>query len=194
MKKNLLACIATLSLAGCGSADAVKLEEADVQVNVSPAPRARLSEINLAATGRIASKGRVQDREYQRLPVVEELIAHGKESIPYLISRLEDETKVEGQVFDYWSEVRVGDVALVVLTNFFTDKSGTRTTVPGIGWDEFLGGGNDARLTGEERLRNYIELRGRKSIKERWQQVWEQQREHIFWDEEERCFVSKNTN
>jgi hypothetical protein len=194
MKKALIACIATLSLVSCGRADAVRLEESNASINSSPAPRTRLSEINLAAIGRIAPKGRVQDREYNQLPVVEGLIAHGKESIPYLISQLDDETKIEGQVQDYWSEVRVGDVALVILIDFFTDKSWQRTTISGVGWDEFLGGENDASLTGEERLRNYLARRGRKSIKERWQQIWAQHKESIFWDDEERCFVSKNTN
>lgn len=194
MKKALIACIAMLSLMSCSRADAVKLEDSNRHINGSPASRTQLSEINLAAVGRIAPKGRVQDREYNKLPVVDQLLAHGKESIPYLISQLEDETKIEAHVQDYWSEVRVGDVALFILIDFFTDKSRKRTTIPGLGWDEFFGGGNDKRLTGEDRLRNYLDLRGRKSIKERWQQVWEKYKENIYWDAEERCFVSQNTN
>ena len=197
MKKTLLACIVTLSLAGCGRADAVRpirLGDANAPVNAAPSPETRLSEINLAAIGHMASKGRVQDREYNRLPVIEQLLAHGKNSIPYLISQLDDETKIEGHIKDYWSDVRVGDVALIILTNFFTDKSWRRTTIPGVGWDEFLGGENGASITGEQRLRNYLARRGRKSIKERWQRVWEQHGENIRWDDEERCFVSKSTN
>ncbi len=62
--------------------------------------------------GRIAPKSRVQDRDYNQLPVVEQLIAHGKESIPFLISKLDDETKIVGHVIDYWNQVYVGDVAL----------------------------------------------------------------------------------
>ncbi|HEY0098446.1 MAG TPA: hypothetical protein VGB76_05785 [Pyrinomonadaceae bacterium] len=172
----------------------MRLEALNAPVNGSPAPQTRLSEINLAAIGRIAPKGRVQDREYNQLPVVEQLLAQGRESVPYLINRLEDETKIEARVLDYWSEVRVGDVALIILTDFFTDKSRQRTTIPGVGWDEFLGGGNDASLTGEDRLRHYIEVRGRKSIKERWQQAWEQHKKNIYWDNAERCFISKSTN
>ena len=74
---------------------------------------------------------------YNNLPIVSTLIAHGKESIPYLISKLDDDTKIEGHVIDYWSEVRVGDVALVILTDFFTDGSWQHTTIPGVSWDEF---------------------------------------------------------
>ena len=194
MKKASIACIVMLSLLGCGRAEVAGLQDSTAQLNVSPAPRVRPAEINLAAIGRIAPKGRVQDSEYNRSPVVEQLIAQGKESVPYLINRLEDETKIEGHVLDYWSDVRVGDVAFIILTNFFTDASWKRTTIPGVGREEFLGGGNDPSLTGEQRLRNYIDRRGRKSIKKRWLQVWEQHRESIFWDNEERCFISKNTN
>jgi hypothetical protein len=194
MKKASIACIVTLSLFGCGRAEVGGLQDSTAQLNVSPLPRVRPAEINLAAIGRIAPKGRVQDGEYNRLPVVEHLIAQGKESVPYLINHLEDETKLEGHVLDYWSDVRVGDVALIILTNFFTDASWKRTTIPGVGWNEFLGGGNDPSFTGEERLRNYIARHGRKSIKKRWLQVWERHRENIFWDDRERCFISKNTN
>jgi hypothetical protein len=201
MKKTLIACIVTLPLVGCGRTDAarpVRLGDANAPVaaavNAAPLPETRLPEINLAAIGRIAPKGRVQDREYNQLLVIEQLLAHGRESIPYLISQLDDETKIEGHVKGYWSEVRIGDVALIILTNFFTDSSWTRTTIPGVAWDEFLGGGNNAGLTGEDRLRNYIDLRGRKSIKERWQRVWERHGENIRWNDEERCFISKSTN
>ena len=68
-------------------------------------PVGSISEINLAEIGPLAPKGRVQDAEYNRSRVVEELLAHGKESIPYLISKLDDETKIGTHVLDYWSEV-----------------------------------------------------------------------------------------
>jgi len=148
----------------------------------------RLAEINLADIGAIAPKGRVQDTEYKRLPVVERLIAHGNESVPYLISKLDDETKIAGHVVDYWYDVRVGDVALIILTDFFTDSSWQTTTISGVGWDKFLERGDDTNLTGEQLLRNYISKHGRTKIKERWQQIWQQYRNEIEWDEKERCF------
>jgi hypothetical protein len=194
MNKTLIACIAVLSLTSCGQAGAVRSVDANALINVLPSPETRLADINLAAIERIASKGRVQDREYNQSQVVDQLLAHGKASIPYLISKLEDETKLEGHVKDYWSDVRVGDVAFIILTDFFTDASWKGTTIPGVGWNEFLGGGDDMSLTGEQRLRNYIALRGRKSIKERWLQIWEKHRENIIWDDEERRFVSKTSN
>ena len=148
----------------------------------------RLAEINLADIGTIGPKGRVQDTEYKQLHVVERLIAYGKESVPYLISKLDDETKIAGHVVDYWHDVRVGDVALIILTDFFTDSTWQRTTISGVGWDKFLERGDDTSLTGEQLLRNYISKHGRTKIKARWQQIWQKYRNEIEWDEKERCF------
>jgi hypothetical protein len=152
------------------------------------APVVPLSDIHLASIGSITPKGRVQDADYNNLPVVTALIQHGKEAIPYLISKLDQETKIDGHVIDYWYEVRVADVALIILTHFFTDSSGQSTTVPGVGWDEFLERGVNGDLTSEQVLRNYISTHGRQAIKDRWQALWLKYRDKLFWDENERCF------
>jgi hypothetical protein len=137
----------------------------------------------------VAPKGRVQDKDYNQLVVVEQLIAHGKESIPFLVSKLEDETQIEGHVIDYWYQVSVGDVALIILSDFFLDRNWERSTIEGMKWDEFLGRGNNKSITGEQLLRNYIERHGRKRIKERWLQAWGKYQERIYWDERERNFI-----
>ena len=149
---------------------------------------APLSDINLATIGAIASKGRVQDQDYNDLAIVKTLIAHPNDSVPYLISKLEDETKIEGHVIDHWYEVRVGDVALLMLTDFFTDSSWQNTTIPGVGWDEFLERGSNRELTSEQVLRNYVSKHGRNEIKNRWQKIWQENSTRLFWDEKERCF------
>jgi hypothetical protein len=165
----------------------------EILVEIGPsaaeAKPTKLTEIDLATIGAIAPKGRVQDREYNQLPVVERLIAHGRESIPYLISKLDDATKIDGHVLDYWYDVRVGDVALIILTDFFIDHTWQNTTIPGIGWDKFLEPGGNTDLTGEQVLRNYIAKHGRRKIKQRWQKIWEEYRDKVEWDEKERCFV-----
>ena len=184
----LLLLIVGLSIVtGCSRPPSAKITE---QLPASPEPPAfvPLSEINLAAIGSTAPKGRLQDRYYNNLPIVSTLIAHGKESIPYLISKLDDDTKIEGHVIDYWSEVRVGDVALVILTDFFTDGSWQHTTIPGVSWDEFLERGANRDLTAEQVLRNYISRHGRKEIQARWQKIWGEYRLRLVWDENERCF------
>ncbi|HVG32610.1 MAG TPA: hypothetical protein VM911_06000 [Pyrinomonadaceae bacterium] len=189
MNKYFISFVASVLLIGCESADAVRVSNSAVSsAYTSPSPQLQLSEINLAQIGRIAPKGRVQDRDYNQLPVVEQLIAHGKEAIPFLISKLDDETKIEGQIMDHWNQVYVGDVALIVLSDFALNRSWERSTIEGMKWDEFLGRGNNREITGERLLRNYIEKYGRKRIKERWQNVWEKYRERIYWDEQERAF------
>lgn len=92
-----------------------------------------LKDIDLSKIGHITPKGRVQDKYYNELPIVDQLIANGKESIPYLISKLEDETSIKEHVMDYWSLMRVGDKA-------------------------------------------------------KWQHVWDENKERIYWDEKDRSF------
>lgn len=187
--KYILIGVASAVLLSCGDAGAGRVSNSAAPVtHASPSVQIPLSEINLTRIGHVAPKGRVQDAEYNQLPIVEQLIAHGKESIPFLISKLEDETKIEAHVLDFWYQVSVGDVALVILSDFFLDKNWKRSTIAGMHWNEFLARGNNKNLTGEQVLRNYIERYGRRKIKERWQNVWQQYQDRIFWDQQERAF------
>jgi hypothetical protein len=190
---NLLLVIGLSLPTGCSRAPSAKVTErlpAKVESSASVVP---VSDINLASIGSIAPKGRVQDGEYNDLAVVKRLTQQGKEAIPYLISKLDDETKIEGHVIDYWSEVRVADVALIILTDFFTDSSWQKTTVRGVGWDEFLERRVDRDLTREQLLRNYISKHGRKAIKDRWQALWREYSDRLYWDKNERCFRVTST-
>jgi|GEM_PF-1625900 len=185
---NLLLIVGLSLPTGCSRAPSARVTERLPVKEESRPSVVPVSDINLASIGSIAPKGRVQDSEYSDLNVVKRLIQQGKEAIPYLISKLDDETRIEGHVMDYWSEVRVADVALIILTDFFTDSSWQNTTVPGVGWDEFLERGVNRNLTGEQVLRNYISKHGRKAIKDRWQALCREYRDRLFWDENERCF------
>jgi hypothetical protein len=185
---NLLLIIGLSLPTGCSPAPSAKVTERLPVKEESSASVVPVSDINLASIGSIAPKGRVQDGEYNDLAVVKRLIQQGKEAIPFLISKLDDETRIEGHVIDHWSEVRIADVALIILTDFFTDSSLQNTTVLGVGWDEFLERGVGRDLTAEQVLRNYISKHGRKAIKDRWQAHWREYRDRLFWDENERCF------
>jgi len=116
-----------------------------VELAKSPAPAINnaarpLSEIDLSQIGHIAPKGRVQDKDYNELAISDELIANGKDSIPFLISKLEDETVIDHHVIDYWpGQATVGDVAFVILTDFTTDSSWTKNTIRGADPDSILG-------------------------------------------------------
>lgn len=169
-----------------------EISKAETSVFKTPIlPKKDLSQIDLSELERIAPKGRVQDKEYNQLPIIDDLIANEKDQIPYLIGKLDNETKIKHHVLDYWYEVSVGDVALVVLGDFFTDASWQNTTISDVGWDDFLERGEDKDSTGEAILRKYIKKHGRKKIKERWQKMWEQNKEYIYWDETDKCFRIK---
>jgi len=189
--------IIIFSSTACSTAETSKTDNLPAQ---TPAlPKKPLTEIDLTTIKHTDPKGRVQDgglqdKDFKELPIAENLLAHGKDSIPFLIGKLDDETKMDKGAMDFWSEVYVGDVALMILNDFFTSADGLTSTIPGFGWDEFLERGNDKDSTGEEILRKYIKKHGRKNIKERWQKLWDENKENIFWDEAERCFkITKQT-
>ncbi len=148
-------------------------------------------EIDLSQIGHLASKGRVQDREYNKSMVVDNLIKMENESIPFLIDKLTDETLIKGATIDFWSKVTIGDIALIILTDFFTDSTWVKTTIPGISWDEMLKRKN-SKLTAEQVLRSYVAIFGRKAIQNKWERVWHENHEKLYWDNEERCFKLKN--
>ena len=83
-------------------------------------------------------------------------------------------------------------MALLIPTDFFTDGSWQKTTIAGLGWDEFLER-DKSDLSSEQVLRKYIANHGRKKIKERWQEIWTQHRDRLFWDESERCFKERSS-
>lgn len=151
-----------------------------------------LSEIDLTEIKHKA-KSRAQDdglegENFVELSIADDLLAHGKDSIPFLISKLDDETEMKRGTVDFWYNVYVGDVALIILNDFFTKKDGIASTIPGFSWDEFLERGNDKKSMSIDILRNYIEKHGRKGIQDRWQKMWDENKDKIYWNETEGCF------
>jgi hypothetical protein len=147
-----------------------------------------LSAIDISEIDQITSKGRVQDKDYNELEVVDDLIANGKDSIPFLISKLEDRTVIRRRVIDYWpGSVTVGDLAFVILSDFTEDHTWTKTTIPGADLDSLLGP-SDPDTPGLERLSRFVEKHGRKPIRQKWQKIWSTYKDRIVWDEQERCF------
>ena len=159
-------------------------------------PKKDLNEIDFTAIKHVGPKTRAQDgglegENFKKLSIADDLLAHGKDSIPFLISKLDDETELKSGTVDFWYRVYVGDVVLMILNDFFTRNDGLTSTIPGFSWDEFLGRSGDKNIMSEELLRRYIEKYGRQNIKARWQKVWDENRERIFWDESEGCFNIK---
>lgn len=185
----LLIIFAVLSLS-CANVDAVRSEDSASLITPSPtqAPKVPLNQINLALIGPTGGKGRVQDRDYIKLQIVDQLLHHGKEAIPFLIDKLDDETKIDYQIVDFWNDAYVGDVAFMILQDFFLDSKWEKSAIEGMDWDSFLERGNNRDITGEGLLRRYIEKYGRKKIKQRWQDAWDKSKDRIYWNDQERNF------
>jgi hypothetical protein len=90
---------------------------------------------DLTQVGHIEPNGRVQDQE---IGIVQHLIEAGEPAIPFLVGKLEDETTVPGPTLDYWPQVDVGAIALVILTDFVARPGHSGPTIPGLSWDELL--------------------------------------------------------
>ena len=58
-----------------------RLEPASSPSTATENPKKPLSQIDLSKMGHMAHKGRVQDKDYNDLEVVDQLIANGKDSI-----------------------------------------------------------------------------------------------------------------
>ncbi len=189
--KVFLFTILIFLLSGCNTSEISKAGTLQTQTIVTP--KLDLSKIDLTQIKYINPQGRAQDgglkdKEFNQLSIADDLIANGKDSIPYLIGKLDNETELDRSVINFWYKVYVGDVALIILNDLFTKDDGKTSTIKGFSWDDFLERGNDKDSMSEAILRNYIKKHGRKNIKARWQKVWDDNKENIFWDETERCF------
>ena len=192
MNRILNASLTAILFGGSAIVRPSKIESQVFQVKAGLQERAnQFSTIDLAQIGHINSKGRVQDLEYNHLEIIDRLIEGGKESIPFLISQLESEKKVQGQVLDLWYKVTVGDLAFAILMDFFTDPTWTKSTITGLTWKEFLEVKKGSTDSAESQLRDYLSKHGRRQIKAKWQRVWEQNKERLYWDENDRCFKLK---
>ena len=179
------------ALAGCNRTPQPPVLPARQQTVVSSTSRPMpLSDLDLKKICHLAPKGRAQDLDYNNSEVINELVANGKNSIPLLISKLEDRTLMPCQVEDYWPQMMVGDVAFIMLSDFSTDSTWTKATIPGTGWDEFFEAKyeNDKGMTGSDYYYHQIRKHGRPWVRAKWQKIWDTYKDRIVWDEEERSF------
>jgi hypothetical protein len=190
MKGMRLFVLLSLSLVAtsCAAYKAHKEAEAlenELEQLTKPIEQKPLSAIDLSRIGHIAPKGRVQDQEYNQLEVVDQLLMHGAASIPYLIGKLDDETEIKPPVMDYWSRVTVGDVALVILTDFMTNPAGKVN--PGFSWEELFGSKKDPNISAEQYLRTQLASHDRRWLRQKWERIWANNL--LFWDDLDRYFV-----
>ena len=127
-------------------------------------------------------KGRFQDQEYCSSKAIDQIIADGKESIPKLISQITDNRWIKEPVYDYWPQIRAGELAVFILNDLFLDDTWQHRTMP----DLF-----DAKKCDEsasvcwERFRKNHSLA---NIQRHWMNFWMTNKDNIYWDNKSRCF------
>lgn len=176
---------------GSPSASISSRTSEDAKASGGPGQRSSggtLRPVDLTAIARIECKGRVQDGDYTRDPVVDQLIAQGLSCIPLLIDHLDDEAGVNPGVVGCWNSVNVADIALMILSDLFTDSSWEKSTVPGASWNSIVEYPEGSGKSAEQSLRDFVRKNGRGAIKAKWMKIWNDNHEKIFWDETERCF------
>ena len=69
------------------------------------------------------AKGRFQDREYCSSAVIDRIVADGKPAIPVLISQITDSRLIREPVYDFWPQIRAGELAYFILHDLFLDDT-----------------------------------------------------------------------
>lgn len=165
----------------------------------------------VSLAGSCASKGRVQDAEYNpgAQLFVREVKDNWRGAVPALIDVIDDERAAPYELC-YWYDPRVGDVAFLLLSDLFTDASWTKSTLPelndesyfGLAWDDddpttewkvynLEANGMSCGLPAECAFHYFALMNGRTKLKTKWQALWKKYSDLIYWDDEQCCFVLK---
>lgn len=131
-------------------------------------------------------RGKARLQDCGDSPVMDQVLAGGKSSIPVLISQLTETHRTGAPAEDFWTYTTSGDVAFMLLTDLFTDRDGTTSTLPtALGWEGITGGCNEGA---ETCWRKYVRDHGIKSVQQSWQNAWQANQDHIVWDSDAHCF------
>jgi hypothetical protein len=133
-------------------------------------------------------RGRLQDYPSK---VMDQIIAGGTTSIPVLIEMISDRRRARTTepIICFWPGMAIGDIAFCTLTDLFTDSTSGKSTLPGAGWDEMLGPAFDRPAW--DQLRNFIQRHGRFALQAKWQKLWDQNKNLVYWDPADKCFKAR---
>jgi hypothetical protein len=131
-------------------------------------------------------RGKARMQDCGDSPVMDQVLAGGKSSIPILISQLPETRKTGSPIEDFWSYTTAGDVAFILLTDLFTDKDGASPTMPqALSWTNITAGCDD----GDEGCwRKYVHDHGIRAVQQSWENAWQANQGRIVWDSDARCF------
>ncbi len=142
----------------------------------------------LRATPRLVSKGRVQDPDYNHnVPIVDEMESRGGAIITGLIGLVESEERLDHQVLDFWPNMKVGDLAFVLLVDLFADGNG-KPVFSDISWTSLIET-KDATRSSHDRFYDFVNSKGRDALREKLSQFWENNQDTIGWNQMSRNFV-----
>jgi hypothetical protein len=128
------------------------------------------------------AKGRFQDRDYCASAVMDQIVSDGKSAIPVLISQITDSRWIAEPVYDFWPQIRTGELAYFILSDLFVDDTWQKSTKPElfprqacdepawVCWDKFR------------------KTHSLKVLQARWMRFWNANQGKIYWDEKARCF------
>jgi hypothetical protein len=137
----------------------------------------------------VPPKARVQDNVSQiKPPVIEELLAMGNESIPFLINRLSSERSYREPPLDYYQSLTEGGMAYIILNDFFTSADGKRTTVPSLCWNVLLEKSKHPNTPAWELLDIYHQTHSREELRHKWNEMWQRNGKQIVWDKSQHFF------
>lgn len=146
-----------------------------------------LSKIGFVLNGEqiCEDKGRLQDYPSK---VMDEIIAAGPKAVPVLIAMITDAkpVKTNEPVIYYWYGMTVGDLALCLLSDLFSDPSDQRT-VPGTYWASMMDAADKNRQAADQ-LHLFVKRHGRSILQAKWERVWARYQGQVHWDTKDRCF------
>jgi hypothetical protein len=134
------------------------------------------------------AKGRFQDQMYCSSKVIDRIVSDGKAAIPILISQITDDRWIDEPVYDFWPQIRAGELAVFILNDLFLDDTWKHRTMPDLFIDDKC---DEASPICWERFRKLHSLA---DIKKHWTDFWLANKNSIYWDNKSRCFRLTSTN
>jgi hypothetical protein len=151
----------------------------------------KLREFSLANFDEIGcrAKGRLQDKDYCKSTVVDQILSQGNDAIPILISQITDTRPTKEPIYDFWGPMTVGDVAYLVLGSLFLDADWKTRTMPGLKRIDL-----DCGAASFQCYQILLKKHGRKFIQNEWLAAWNANKDRVYWDARARCFrLAENT-
>lgn len=78
------------------------------------------------------AKGRFQERGYCGSPVIDQIVADGKDAIPILISQITDSRIIAEPVYDFWPRIRAGSLPTSFSGIYSFDDTWQKSTMPSL--------------------------------------------------------------